>query len=328
VSLVLAVLSAVLSLVTADIVIDPKGGASFTIPSLQAQFGPSLTSDGFMGTLVVLQGNELYACEPLKSNNNNESNTIAVIERGPPPSKRSNDAILDDGLCTFSEKVLSAQKAGYDAVVVFDNIPGEHMTTMAGDDDSITIPSIFVTYEGGQALLAHGGQLALMLPDEEEYFLFPNLYTIVVVGSGLLFLCSLFVCYRRYRASRYNEEYDDTPLVRPSPGGSEAGRLSSSDVKNLPKRPYNVSLDATDSCCICLEDYVADDILIILPCTHKYHQPCLEPWLESRNRHCPMCKRDPSKTAPMPTAIDMSESSPLLVNGAPPSTMVQHHSEI
>jgi E3 ubiquitin-protein ligase RNF13 len=215
---------------------------------------------------------------------------------------------------------MNAQNAGFAAVIVFDYVQDDGLIHMDGSSNAVTIPSVFVTYEGGQDLLSRDGELALILPDSNQvYYFFPNLYTIVIVGAGLVFMCSLYVFYRRYRTARRMDDYTD--LDAPSnlaPGAAEAGRLSSQDVRNLPKRPYNVSLDASDACCICLEDYTDGDTLIILPCTHKYHQQCLEPWLESRNRHCPMCKRDASKQCPVAVStsasVSMSESSPLLVN--------------
>lgn len=44
-------------------------------------------------------------------------------------------------------------------------------------------------------------------------------------------------------------------------------------------------------CMVCLEEFKAGDNLRILPCLHRYHRDCIDPWL-ARSRHCPVCKHD------------------------------------
>lgn len=45
------------------------------------------------------------------------------------------------------------------------------------------------------------------------------------------------------------------------------------------------------TCMVCLEGFTAGEDLRILPCLHRYHKTCIDPWL-ARNRHCPVCKHD------------------------------------
>ncbi|CAN0195880.1 unnamed protein product, partial [Hapterophycus canaliculatus] len=42
------------------------------------------------------------------------------------------------------------------------------------------------------------------------------------------------------------------------------------------------------SCRVCLSEYEAGNTLRILPCLHKFHQPCIDEWL-SRSPLCPLC---------------------------------------
>ncbi|XP_038976495.1 probable E3 ubiquitin-protein ligase RHY1A isoform X2 [Phoenix dactylifera] len=42
-------------------------------------------------------------------------------------------------------------------------------------------------------------------------------------------------------------------------------------------------------CAVCLEEFKAGDILINLPCAHRFHWDCAMPWLESSS-HCPCCR--------------------------------------
>ena len=50
-------------------------------------------------------------------------------------------------------------------------------------------------------------------------------------------------------------------------------------------------LVVTDThCCICLEEYVTDEVLVVLPCNHVYHKTCCSQWLSS-HRTCPLCNQ-------------------------------------
>ncbi|KAK4265304.1 hypothetical protein QN277_026372 [Acacia crassicarpa] len=44
-----------------------------------------------------------------------------------------------------------------------------------------------------------------------------------------------------------------------------------------------------EDCAVCLESFKVGDTLIRLPCTHKFHCSCLEPWLQN-NSYCPCCR--------------------------------------
>ncbi|CAJ1977165.1 unnamed protein product [Sphenostylis stenocarpa] len=42
-------------------------------------------------------------------------------------------------------------------------------------------------------------------------------------------------------------------------------------------------------CAVCLEDLGEEEQVINLSCSHKYHSPCLLPWLAT-HPHCPYCR--------------------------------------
>ncbi|KAI4335615.1 hypothetical protein L6164_014247 [Bauhinia variegata] len=44
-----------------------------------------------------------------------------------------------------------------------------------------------------------------------------------------------------------------------------------------------------DDCAVCLEPFRVGETLIHLPCAHRFHSKCLEPWLQN-NTNCPCCR--------------------------------------
>jgi hypothetical protein len=66
-------------------------------------------------------------------------------------------------------------------------------------------------------------------------------------------------------------------------------------VNNLPTKSFVLAKCRENDpaeCAICLEDFVDDDQLRIMPCRHEFHITCIDPWLTTRKRFCPICKQD------------------------------------
>ncbi|KAG6468202.1 hypothetical protein ZIOFF_072774 [Zingiber officinale] len=50
-----------------------------------------------------------------------------------------------------------------------------------------------------------------------------------------------------------------------------------------------VTAEEPDSCSICLEDFGMMTPVLAMPCSHRFHAPCLKKWLE-RSYSCPLCR--------------------------------------
>jgi E3 ubiquitin-protein ligase RNF13 len=58
-------------------------------------------------------------------------------------------------------------------------------------------------------------------------------------------------------------------------------------VQNLPVKTIHLDQmkpNDPEVCAICLEDYIDDDQVRIMPCKHEFHIECIDPWLTKRKK--------------------------------------------
>ncbi|KAK3833518.1 MAG: hypothetical protein JOS17DRAFT_740772 [Linnemannia elongata] len=241
------------------------------------------------------------ACRPvvfISSLNTNVQNEpwAALVERG--------------GKCGFVDKVKNMMASGASAVIVGDSIKGPLVTMYSNREDSsdITIPSVFISQTHYRELRYLGmelgqGFLIRMSSDEAEL---PVLDAIVfLVISPLIVFPFLFFLWRmRLRQQRLAD------LAPPEL------------VNNLPIKVFfksKLKEDDPVECVICLDEYEDEDELRVLPCRHEYHATCVDNWLTTRKKFCPICKRDICRTASLPVtpAETLTERTPLLRSSTP-----------
>lgn len=113
------------------------GAAAGVYYGTSAAFGPSLGSTPANGSFAAADdgsANPIEGCDPFTV----PAGSIAIVQRG---------------TCPFTQKVKNAQDGGASGVVVFNNVPGAPIA-MGGADATITIPSMMIRLEQGQALVA------------------------------------------------------------------------------------------------------------------------------------------------------------------------------
>ncbi|KAH0739829.1 hypothetical protein KY290_038534 [Solanum tuberosum] len=83
-------------------------------------------------------------------------------------------------------------------------------------------------------------------------------------------------------------ENDYEMLLSLDENNHQHGGSSSRQINNLPQSTVqNESLQ--EPCAVCLETPTIGDVIRHLPCLHKFHKDCIDPWL-SRKTSCPVCK--------------------------------------
>ncbi|CAN4090954.1 unnamed protein product [Withania somnifera] len=83
-------------------------------------------------------------------------------------------------------------------------------------------------------------------------------------------------------------ENDYEMLLALDENNHQHGGSSARQINNLPQSTVqNESLE--EACAVCLETPTMGDTIRHLPCLHKFHKDCIDPWLR-RKTSCPVCK--------------------------------------
>jgi len=72
--------------------------------------------------------------------------------------------------------------------------------------------------------------------------------------------------------------------------GANAATVDSTTAKTAFSAAGDASA-AEKQCSICIEDFKSGEQLRTLPCLHRFHAACIDPWL-AQSRTCPICKHD------------------------------------
>ncbi|GJJ73400.1 hypothetical protein EMPS_05758 [Entomortierella parvispora] len=240
-----------------------------------AAFGPRIPEEGIILNLIAvetLEGSDQSACQRVYGAPV-DLDWVALVERG--------------GDCSFVDKVRNMQASGAKAVIVGDNQRSGLITMYAGEDTSdVLIPSVFIAQHHYRELRYFGMELGQKLlvkltPDDLNW---PVLDVIIfIILSPAFVILFLFLLWR----IRMRQQ-----LI--------ADLAPKEVVSSLPIKVFFVSKVKENDpleCVICLEEYEDDDELRVLPCRHEYHIACIDNWLTTRKKFCPICKRDIS----MPT---------------------------
>ncbi|CAJ0957990.1 unnamed protein product, partial [Mesorhabditis belari] len=274
---VIASWTALLQLATAQFLVEvlepPRMGVRRTVhhcDATGAAFGGDTSSFTFTGYSIgcLHQVRPALACSNVEMVPTNSSECVV------------NFALVPRGNCSFSEKawfVQNGEPGGFRAMIVGNN-EGEPPTQMSGRKyaDRVEIPLVMISYSCMQTILKKfpvtQGYTIKLSPGYYDLFRYLIPFVVVVGFCFTVLVVSLLIrlCRERRRLARK--------------------RLSKKNLKKIPTRKYK-SGDEPETCAICLDDFVPDEKLRILPCRHVYHCKCIDPWLTKNRKVCPMCKR-------------------------------------
>ncbi|KAI9351490.1 hypothetical protein BDR26DRAFT_851154 [Obelidium mucronatum] len=88
-------------------------------------------------------------------------------------------------------------------------------------------------------------------------------------------------------------------------------------LARIPMHPWGQEEERNDLCPICIEDYVRNDWIRVLPCGHDFHALCVDRWLTSIAGICPLCKKSCVPQASLQPLDDHADVFPELYNDLP-----------
>ncbi|XP_027432812.2 E3 ubiquitin-protein ligase ZNRF3 isoform X3 [Zalophus californianus] len=69
-----------------------------------------------------------------------------------------------------------------------------------------------------------------------------------------------------------------------------------------------LSSSSTSDCAICLEKYIDGEELRVIPCTHRFHRKCVDPWL-LQHHTCPHCRHNIIEQKGNPSTVCVESSN-------------------
>ena len=87
--------------------------------------------------------------------------------------------------------------------------------------------------------------------------------------------------------------------VFPSSSGAPPGCVDQLRIVMLEDFPDDFPME----CCICMEDFVGPEVIVMTECNHVFHKQCCREWLRQA-RTCPVCRMD------IPTALEGDVEDP------------------
>ena len=63
------------------------------------------------------------------------------------------------------------------------------------------------------------------------------------------------------------------------------GNLTAEELAKLPTHQWSegpIAADADEECCLCMEAFAGEDEVLLLPCGHYFHKPCIDRWFATK----------------------------------------------
>lgn len=73
--------------------------------------------------------------------------------------------------------------------------------------------------------------------------------------------------------------------------GKVSNGLTEDEIKQLKQEKFIKYKYLEEKCIVCQYDFKELENIVVLPCKHCFHFPCIKPWI-SNQHHCPLCKKN------------------------------------
>ncbi|XP_023668118.2 E3 ubiquitin-protein ligase znrf3 isoform X2 [Paramormyrops kingsleyae] len=286
----------------------PNGDYTTYTTGLQGRFSKA-------GATISAEG-EIVQMHPLGLCNNNDEEDlyeygwVGVVKLEQPELDPSCLTVL--GKCPLSFKAKRAVQRGATAVIfdVSENPDAIDQLNQVAEDplkrpvvyvkgtDAVKLMNIVNKQKMARARIQHRP------PRPTEYFDMGIFLAFFVVVSlvCLVLLIKIKLKQRRSQSSmnRMAIQALEKMETRKFKAKSKGARESSCGASD------SLSSSSTSDCAICLEKYIDGEELRVIPCTHRFHKKCVDPWL-LQHHTCPHCRHniiEQKKGNPGPVCMD------------------------
>ncbi|CAH9091598.1 unnamed protein product [Cuscuta epithymum] len=115
-----------------------------------------------------------------------------------------------------------------------------------------------------------------------------NIETRIEMLEALEAFSNMEVAGRLLHARQDFNENDYEMLLALDEDNHHHAGASINQINGLPLSVVQVE-NLEEACAVCLETLIIGDTIRLLPCVHKFHKDCIDPWLLRRTL-CPICK--------------------------------------
>ena len=101
-------------------------------------------------------------------------------------------------------------------------------------------------------------------------------------------------------------------LMEQHPTSNAPGPASPDAIASLPKKKLDEKLlgpEGKGECSVCMDDVHVGDEVVLLPCSHWFHETCAGAWLSEHNT-CPICRKGIEGETPPPNNRRSSQNGP------------------
>ncbi|XP_034026749.1 E3 ubiquitin-protein ligase znrf3 isoform X2 [Thalassophryne amazonica] len=284
----------------------PNGDYTTYTTGLQGRFSRA-------GATISAEG-EIVQMHPLGLCNNNDEEDL--YEYGWVGVVKLEQPELDPSCLTVLGKAKRAVQRGATAVIfdVSENPDAIDQLNQVGEDplkrpvvyvkgnDAVKLMNIVNKQKVARARIQHRP------PRPTEYFDMGIFLAFFVVVSlvCLILLIKIKLKQRRSQSSmnRMAIQALEKMETRKFKAKGKGQRESSCGVSD------SLSSSSTSDCAICLEKYIDGEELRVIPCAHRFHKKCVDPWL-LQHHTCPHCRHniiEQKKGNPGPACIDPSST--------------------
>lgn len=124
-------------------------------------------------------------------------------------------------------------------------------------------------------------------------------WSVVLFGYVIPFICVIIILTR----NGYVSTSDMVAWGNVFPNGSRGAPEGTIDLLKV------ISMDEAPEaeCCICMEEFEPDDVIVMTDCKHIFHKSCCKEWLQ-QSTTCPVCRTDLTSPPSDPNNVENGDS--------------------